>query len=103
MACTSAPCANKYSTTGTLLNPAAKCSGVECRPSKSRQLTANGFVRKILSTAAKSPDLLASNSCASASSVPLGGSVKQKWEQKHSSVEKVFGICSELVPNLVIF
>lgn len=82
LACTSAPCANRYSTTGTLLKPAAKCSGVECLPSKSRQFTACGLACKILSTAARSPDLLASNSCASTSSVPFGGSIELNLKMK---------------------
>lgn len=39
LACTSAPWCNRYSTTDTRLYPAAKCSGVEWRPSKSLQFT----------------------------------------------------------------
>lgn len=39
LACTSAPCCRRYSTTDTLLYPAAKWSGVDWRPSMSLQLT----------------------------------------------------------------
>lgn len=39
LACTSAPCCSRYSTTDTLLYPAAKWSGVDWRPSMSLQLT----------------------------------------------------------------
>lgn len=38
-ACTSAPCWRRYSTTDTLLYPAAKWSGVDWRPSISLQFT----------------------------------------------------------------
>jgi len=38
-ACTSAPCCRRYSTTDTLLYPAAKWSGVDWRPSISLQFT----------------------------------------------------------------
>ncbi len=39
LACTSAPCCSRYSTTVTRLYPAAKCRGVDCLPSTSLQFT----------------------------------------------------------------